>query len=246
MPARLIPFFAWLALGAVGLVVLALGTDLAALRELGVPADLSDPALRALISVQPALLLVAGVGVGVMLAPAVELRSWLTARLLGETPPGVTGRGLAVALGLGFVTGLIVVGLDLIVAAGLGTPVVAATPDPVSALLALTYGGITEELMMRYGLMTLLVWLGAQIWTSRPAALYWGGIVLAGVLFGAGHLPAMAAIAPLTPLVILRTVGLNALLGLVYGWLFWRKGLEHAMLAHMATHLSFWTMGALL
>ena len=54
-----------------------------------------------------------------------------------------------------------------------------------------------------------------------------------------GHLPAIAALTPLTPIVILRTVGLNALLGLAFGWLFWRRGLEHAMVAHIARILHF-------
>jgi hypothetical protein len=51
---------------------------------------------------------------------------------------------------------------------------------------------------------------------------------------------------PLTPVVILRAVGLNALLGLVFGWLFWRRSLEHAMIAHIATRLAFWAVAVAL
>ena len=112
--------------------------------------------------------------------------------------------------------------------------------------MAISYGGITEELMLRYGLMTLLVWVGARVWTTRPPRLYSRRLALSAFLFGAGHLPAMAALIPLTPIVVLRTVGLNALLGLAFGWLFWRRGLEHAMVAHVATHLAFWSVAVAL
>lgn len=250
MPAQfsnfLVPFLAWTALGALGLVALALGQDIDALRALGVPSDVSDRALRVLILVQPFLLLVAGVGVGVSLGDSVGLRSWVTARVRGELAPAVNAPSFVVAALAGSASGAVVVGLDEILAPWIGVPSVASLPSLGTALMAIGYGGITEELILRYGLMTLLVWLGAQIWTTRPPGLYVGGLVFSAVLFGAGHLPAMAALVPLTPMVILRTVGLNALLGSVYGWLFWRRGLEHAMVAHIATHLSFWALAAAL
>jgi hypothetical protein len=36
---------------------------------------------------------------------------------------------------------------------------------------------------------------------------------------------------------VLFVVGLNATFGLLFGWLFWRWGLESAMIAHALTHL---------
>jgi hypothetical protein len=124
--------------------------------------------------------------------------------------------------------------------------VVASLPGMSRAIMAISYGGITEELMLRYGLMTFLVWVGAKVWVTLPPALCLGVVVFSAVLLGAGHLPAMAALTPLTPLVIMRTVGLNALRGFAFGWLFWRRGLEHVMDAHIATHLSFWAFAAVL
>lgn len=250
MPAQisrfLFPFLVWLIIGSLGLVALAFGQDLDILRALGVPPEVSDRTLRLLILAQPFFLLVAGVGIGVALGDRVGLRSWLTGRLRGDIVLPMRLLGLVVAALTGGAAGAVVVGLDKMMQPWVEVPSVASLPDIGTALMAISYGGITEELMLRYGLMTLLVWLGAQIWTTRPAGLYLGGLLLSAVLFGMGHLPAMAALAPLTPLVILRTVGLNALLGSVYGWLFWRRGLEHAMVAHIATHLSFWALAAAL
>jgi len=52
------------------------------------------------------------------------------------------------------------------------------------------------------------------------------------VLFGIGHLPAMAAIVPLSSIVVFRTLLLNALPGLAFGVLYRRYGIEHAIVAH--------------
>jgi membrane protease YdiL (CAAX protease family) len=38
---------------------------------------------------------------------------------------------------------------------------------------------------------------------------------------------------------VLRILLLNALAGLVFGWLFWRRSLECAMFAHASVHVVF-------
>ena len=42
---------------------------------------------------------------------------------------------------------------------------------------------------------------------------------------------------PLTPALITRTIVLNSLAGIAFGWLYWRRGLEAAMLAHFSTDI---------
>jgi membrane protease YdiL (CAAX protease family) len=37
--------------------------------------------------------------------------------------------------------------------------------------------------------------------------------------------------------VVFFGVGVNAAFGLLFGWLYWRRGLESAMIAHAMTHL---------
>jgi membrane protease YdiL (CAAX protease family) len=41
----------------------------------------------------------------------------------------------------------------------------------------------------------------------------------------------------LTGAVVFFVVGVNAAFGLLFGWLYWRHGLESAMIAHAMTHL---------
>src|SRR5690606_24699722 len=56
------------------------------------------------------------------------------------------------------------------------------------------YGGITEELLVRWGLMSFFVWgfsrLGRHAERSVKPMYYALGIVLSALFFGAGHLPA--------------------------------------------------------
>ena len=73
-----------------------------------------------------------------------------------------------------------------------GEPMKAGQATVTSTLaLGVLYGGLAEEVMMRWGLMS-------------------------AVLFA-----------------------LTRVAGRVYGWLFWRRGLEASMASHASTHLGF-------
>lgn len=106
-------------------------------------------------------------------------------------------------------------------------------------LLASFYGGIVEEVECRLLLVSLIVWLLARIWRGNAAPwMFILAIVLAALLFGAGHLPTAFSIGMAHTLpVIGKIVLLNAIVGLVTGTLFWKYGLEHAMLAHFCADL---------
>jgi Type II CAAX prenyl endopeptidase Rce1-like len=109
-------------------------------------------------------------------------------------------------------------------------------------LTRILYGGITEELMIRWGLMTLIVFLAWRIFQQaqgvpHPAYVI-GAIVVSSLAFGLGHLPlAFALTTQVTTSLILYIVIGNSLFGLIAGYLYWQKGLEAAIIAHMLTHL---------
>ncbi|NOU77081.1 CPBP family intramembrane metalloprotease [Paenibacillus sp. LMG 31458] len=104
--------------------------------------------------------------------------------------------------------------------------------------LTMFYGGIVEEVLVRLCLMTLLVWVFSRFLRNRthiPAYLYGIAIVVAALLFGLGHLPATQMLfGELTPVLIVRALIGNGLLGIFFGYLYWKKGLEYAILSHMA------------
>lgn len=204
----------------------------------------------------PLILLALGVAIGTLLAHRMGLRSLIAEKVRTGT---AVWPALRPQLLSAFVVGLLfagaVVGLDALLNPFAGTALdpgeATGEPTTIGALLAqlmlgVLYGGIVEELMLRWGVMTLLVWLGWRLMQRGRGAPHpvwvWGGILLAALLFGIGHLPAMASMVALTPLIVFRTVLLNALGGVVFGWLFWRRSLEVAMVAHAAGHVGFFVV----
>ena len=94
---------------------------------------------------------------------------------------------------------------------------------------------------MRLFLMTVLVWISSKIRKTQaglPTAFgFWVAIILISVVFGLGHLPMTARFQQITSLVVFRAVVLNGIAGVVFGRLFWKKGLESAMIAHFSTDI---------
>ena len=219
-------------LGVVAMTVLVLPRLLVLIPELtGRPAP--PIPLWALILaslVQSGVLLGLAVWCGCALAADVGLHAPLfegslegsRARLL----PGVIGGVLGGALLAAFVM--------------FAPPELSAAQQRLEAPLVarVLYGGITEELLLRWGMMTLLVWLPWRFLGARRASWVWLAIILSAVAFGAGHLPAAGLlIGHLTPLITLWVLGANALFGILFGFLYWRHGLESAMLAHGLAHV---------
>ncbi|WP_266364746.1 CPBP family glutamic-type intramembrane protease [Tellurirhabdus rosea] len=101
------------------------------------------------------------------------------------------------------------------------------------------YGGVTEEILVRFGLMTLLVWLAQKAFRTAAAFTYWLGIAGAALLFGAGHLPmALLQVSSPSAALVAYLLLANSAAGLVFGWVYWRSGLAMAMVAHAVAHLA--------
>jgi hypothetical protein len=242
----------FLLLGALGLAgVAALVPTLSPLVERirGLPEapPTSDAALLLLLLAQPALLTLGGVALGIAFAERAGFVSWILQRSRGEAV-AFQARRLPSTLALAALVATAVAGLDLVLR--VRSPAsYGALPrlDDIPAAArpaALLYGGVTEELVMRFGLMSALAVLGIRL-VGRRAAV-WVAILVAALVFGAAHLPAVLMAAPPDGVILARTIGLNAVLGVLYGWLFATRNLEHAMLAHAATHGVFWTATPLL
>jgi hypothetical protein len=119
---------------------------------------------------------------------------------------------------------------------------VSLNPPAWQGLLASFYGGINEEVLLRLFVLTLIGGLMAAVLRKLdqklPVVIFWIANILAAVLFGLGHLPATASIGlPMDFLVITRAIVLNGLLGVGFGWLYWKHGLESAMLSHFTADI---------
>ncbi len=200
--------------------------------------------LMLLQGLQYSILLAISILIGIGCAYRVGLRSHLIDYWVLHTPKiPFSVIEMKWSLGVGAATTIVLLLLDRLMQSALPEALRAANntePSWLNLLTAMFYGGITEEILMRWGLMSLLVWIAWKVLkqgiTLPSQGIYQGAIVLAALVFGLLHLPATAAIVPLTPLVIIRAILLNGIAGIAFGWLFWQYSLEAAMLSHVSFH----------
>jgi membrane protease YdiL (CAAX protease family) len=214
------------------------------LMELPIPGDIELPMplwlLKLLSLVQPTLLLTLAVWAGGKLSPRVDLHAPVFESLVagGNVKPV-----LRVMVLPSMLAGM--VGAAILVAASAFTPAVLAEASKSVAPPLITrvlYGGITEEILLRWGVMTFVLWASMKVFVRdalAPAAiLAWTAIVVSAVLFGVLHLPyAMNVAGEITGGLFACVVGFNSAAGILFGYLFWRFGLETAMLAHAFAHV---------
>ncbi len=194
--------------------------------------------------VQSALLLALAAFAGARLAGKVGLRAPAMAELAaGRAPWGALRPQCLPGLIGGLLAGVLLWGL-IATAPQAAAPIHGATMPLAVRLL---YGGVTEEVLVRWGLMSLLVWALWRVFrrgAANPGAgLFWIALALSAVVFGLAHLPAAAGLAgPLAWPVVLHLTGANAAFGVIAGCLFWRYGLEAAIVAHVVAHLTLAAM----
>ncbi|KJF72912.1 CPBP family intramembrane glutamic endopeptidase [Agrobacterium arsenijevicii] len=199
-------------------------------------------AIRLLMLIQPAVLTIVAVAAGQALAGRVGLGTPLIDAWLQGTGVGpVLRRQAPPALLAGLIVGMLMIAYSSVILPSIADT---ATMEKMAAFevplaTRLLYGGITEELLTRWGLMVFFAW---GLWRMtgrgrvRPAILR-TAILMAAALFAVGHLPFLFAIAVHPqPSLIMVILLANFIPGLLFGWLFWRRGLEAAMLSHAFAH----------
>lgn len=217
------------------LIILAVAAGLGLLSLLlqPVPAGtgLQDSlASRALLLVQPMVLTVFMLAIGAAFASRVGLGTpWIDAWLAGRAAPAVT-EWLPV-FGVAITVAALLVGFERLLTPAL----TAAGQAPTPLLVRMLYGGVTEEIVARWGLMSLFAWALSRVLPGGTAMAL--AALLAALLFAAGHLPLLFATSTSPPHTMIVAVLLgNTLAGLGFGWLYARTGLEAAMAAHALSH----------
>ncbi len=242
----------WLA-GLAGVLSFLLIDLDALIKILPIPAETEIPpilALKLLSLIQQTVILAVAVLVGVALASKVGLWSPVAeatasggdavSALKPQIIPGIIG-GLAGGVSLILIAAVLKPFLSPEMLARIGE-FGKVLPFPTRLL----YGGILEELLLRWGLMTLLVWAAWRLFQKgqdRPKPIYFvGAILVSSVVFAIGHLPVafMLFPEPTLALTLFVIIG-NSAFGLIAGYLYWKKGLESAMIAHALTHVVMFT-----
>lgn len=225
-----------------------------ALTALGLPGILSLlPTLppvpgvpQAALLINPIIILAFTAFLGTALAPRCGFRS-LIAERIASRPVALLPQSWILLLVMGIGLGVAVTLADHALAPFWQNrptfpPSLIEAWNPLGLLVGVLYGGVVEEIVTRWGLASLLVWalwrLFARGAETPPSSAILIGVTLAALIFAAGHLPSLiAAGAELDAPLLVRTIGFNFILGMVFGWLFVRQSLESAMLAHAGFHL---------
>lgn len=179
-----------------------------------------------------ALLAAAGAGVGLWLGPT-----------LGWDILGLRGwrRGVAIAIVAGLIMGATQATFAARFLALFGLNLSSSIPLWLGVIGGIA-GAFREEIIFRMGLMTLLTWLGVKLFrqTKPGAALVWAANILTAIAFGAMHYSSdstqvSGAISPIAFAILITTY--HGLAGLLFGWLYWKRGTLAAMVGHFTTDL---------
>ena len=181
---------------------------------------------------------------GLLLSKPIGMGSPILQRLLERKNQAKELKALLLpSICLGLLAGILIVLLDIIFKRFIPelSSVEVSSPAVWKAFLASFYGGIAEEVLLRLFLLSLFVWITFKIKKNKdgnPTVFgVWLSIFFAAIVFGLGHLPATSQIMPLSGIVIIRAVVLNGIGGIIFGWLYWKKGLESAMISHFSADI---------
>jgi hypothetical protein len=120
-------------------------------------------------------------------------------------------------------------------------------PRSVLVTLAALYpfatigAALSEEMVYRLGLISVLIWLFVQLWPRAKASgvlLFWLPVILVGLLFGYVHVAENVEAVQLGGPIISTLIAPQTWAGVVFGYLFCAYGLEAAIVCHAATDLA--------
>lgn len=211
------------------------------------PLKLSMTALVWLSFLQTAVVSALAVGIGLFVAHKIGLGApFLEAALRGAGVQGI-GQMITVAGVSGALAGIVLLLADLRFLPHWPQALYEASRQTTvkDNFLASFYGGINEEIFMRLLGFSVFAWLFSAFHASSSVALWSANIVMT-IIFGVGHLPALKNIlGNLPPLMVARSLLLNAPIGLLCGWLFWTYGIEAAMIAHFSADIIYHVFGTI-
>ena len=200
----------------------------------------SPQMIKFLSLLNPLIFLVISILIGLRLYPKTSLRTPLIEGLLRDKKPTIP---FPMILKSGILGGVLA-GILLVLIGWIYRPLLPQEFTELgrnlqmNMLTRLLYGGLTEEILLRFGLMTLLAWLLLKICKNREPNAYRIAVFVTALVFAVSHFPiAFQAVDQPSGLLLSYILVGNSLGGLIFGWLYWKKGLESAFIAHMVTHI---------
>ena len=234
----------WLLLGASLFGVAAVIPYVLALFEAVLeqhPLPFPLPIVLALQFAQSIVLFGLAVGIGLLVAPKIGLGAPVIEAWLYKQAIPAASKMFVTATIAGAAVGAVMVGLARFVFPSIVPRLPGGSEAAIEwwkRFLACFYGAFNEEILMRLFVLSLLLWLFARVWRNpegQPSrGAFWATNFVVAILFGLGHMPAAIHFMPVNVMTVLYILSLNGTGSLLFGYLYWRRGLESAMVAHFS------------
>ncbi|OZM56731.1 hypothetical protein CIB95_10950 [Lottiidibacillus patelloidae] len=236
-------YLIFLGLSSIGIVGLIPYT-MKANKELIAELDLNPALIAAIQGVQMIVLTAVLLFVGLLIWKKAGFQSVIIEKWLQKQKITINIKKYTlISIGWGTVASLLIV-LTSFTYEKLSFVEKSSTNEPMlwwEAILASFYGGFAEEIMMRLFLVSLLVILLSKLFKqkeNKKPIIYVLSIILAAVVFGVLHLPLLTTTdLGFTSISISYVLLMNGLAAIVFGVLYWKKGIEAAFIAHYTTDI---------
>ncbi len=173
--------------------------------------------------------------------PGLGLGTPLNLALLSDKARAGFGRTLWLSTLLGLSTATAILALDQALFEGVSLERIRAVGAVSLAVRGgiILYSSVAEEAFFRLGVATLVAWLArlalTAFWRHNPGPKSlpeWVGVFAAAIWFGLAHVGNL----PDVEHPVLRALTLNGFAGVAFGWWYWVRGLEAAIVAHLAAN----------
>lgn len=193
--------------------------------------------INLLLLINPAILLAIATTIWVVLYDKMGFKLPIFEKILGKNETKIDYKNIVLSsIFSGILAGVLIVSFGLLMKNYL--PETLFTSNEMSIFARFLYGGIFEEILIRFGLMTLFVWILFKIFKTKNSWIFSFAIILSAIIFGIWHLPAMKLlVGDLSSVIIFYTIFGNFIPRIIFGFLYYKNGLETAMLAHIVTHI---------
>jgi len=226
--------FLILAAASILVTVIAIPRQASALRAVGLPL----PAPVSMIIVQSLILSIAAAGIGAAFAGRTGLEIIDIAQ------------GFISMLAAGAIAGILSIAGIMLIYYGIFRPRIPAEEViqgerlrlEMGILVRVLYGGIVEEVQFRWGLISLIAWVGILIAPGSREIILWLAVFLSALVFALYHLAGLRQLGVEPSKATIWSTLLNNIWGsLLFGVAFLLYGLLAAMIAHALAHL-FWNL----
>lgn len=237
-------------LSALAILPLAISLQSEVLGQMP-PLPMPLPLIVLLGIAQNGAMLALFIGLGLVLSRKVGfgapiLEGWLAGENIRERLRASALTGIVAGLVVGLVLVLLLIFVFL--------PFVPRQPATLAAgaaiwkrVLACFYGGVVEEIVTRLFLLSFFAWLLNKLLHRTQGQLsrgvFWTANILVAIIFGLGHLPIASLMMKVTTAAVVEALILNAIASLTFGYLYWKRGLETAIFAHISADFMLLVIG---